>query len=301
MNPAMDKTAQVDTFRAGGLNRLFGLTQDAGGKGVNVSKMIASLGGRSIATGFLGGAAGQEIAARLQALGVETDFVETCQPTRTNLKIVSGDGVVTECNEPGALVQPEEEAALSQKLADYAKPGVTFVLAGSLPQGVGQDAYKKLTLALKARGASVCLDADGEVFRQALEAKPDFIKPNRFELMQYFGLDTPPEIEVCKSLCGRLIRQGIGFVALSLGPEGALFVTAGESLYAPGLSVPVRSTVGAGDSMAAALVYGFEAGMGLREAASLAVAASAGAVMTEGTSPPDRQTVDMLLERVGFA
>jgi len=144
----------------------------------------------------------------------------------------------------------------------------------------------------------VIIDADGEAFSEALAAKPDFIKPNKFELSQYFGVndDLPPEKYA--GLCGRLIERGIRTVALSMGKQGAVFAAREETLYAPGLSVRALSTVGAGDCMVGALACAFEKGLRLRDAAVLAMAASAGAVTTHGTKPPPKSLVDELMPLV---
>ncbi len=298
MNPALDKTAVIPALIPGGLNRLERVVLDAGGKGINVSKMIAALGGNSVATGFLGGGSGRELEAMLRLPGIEPDFITIAHTTRTNLKVLSGDCGVTEFNEPGATVTAGEIAALREKLLALAGPGVTFVFAGSLPRGAGAGIYGQLIGEVKAMGASAFLDADGEAFRLALEAGPDFIKPNKFELLQYFGEEGELSLQECAGLCRRFIESGVGLVALSMGGEGAMFVSKYEMLFSPALRVKVLSTVGAGDSMVAAFAYAFGKGMSLREAAALAMAASAGAVTTEGTKPPDRGTVDKLLKQV---
>ena len=301
MNPAIDKTVRSHSILAGGLNRVEDVVTDAGGKGINVSKMIAALGGTSVATGFLGGGAGIEIERVLKNLGVQTDFVAVKHPTRTNLKVLSDDFGVTEFNEPGASVSPSEMDTLCQKLYNHAKPGVIFVLAGSLPQGVDTDIYQKLTVSLKQKGALVFLDADSQALGRAVEASPDLIKPNKFELAGYFGKGSELSLKECATLCRELTARGVGIVALSMGAQGALFVTRGEMLYAPGLPVKALSTVGAGDSMVGAMAYALNMGnMDFRSAAKLAVAASAGAVTTRGTTPPSRETVNKLLELVTF-
>ncbi|MCL2580718.1 MAG: 1-phosphofructokinase family hexose kinase [Oscillospiraceae bacterium] len=300
MSPALDKTARVQTLRPGGLNRFTEVVTGAGGKGVNVSKMIAVLGGSSLATGFSGGGAGAEIERTLRGLGVQTDFVRTSHPTRTNLKVLSKDFGVTEFNEPGPVVSPGEMEALTEKLIGRAKPGAIFVLAGSLPQGADADTYRRLTGMLRRKGAAVFLDADGQAFGRALDASPDFIKPNKFELAQYFERGEDLSLSECAILCRTLTARGIGMVALSMGGQGALFVSREETLYAPGLPVKVRSTVGAGDCMVGGFAFAREAGMGFRDAAALAMAASAGAATTPDTTPPSREAVGDLLKLVTF-
>ncbi len=298
LNPSMDKTAETGALIPGGLNRLENIVLDAGGKGVNVSKMIAALGGESVATGFLGGGTGREMEAMLRLPSIEPDFIRIGHTTRTNLKVWSRECGITEFNEPGAIVTDEEMRALSAKLLGLAGLGVTFVFSGSLPRDVQPDIYGRLIAAVKAKGSKAFLDADGEAFRLALPAKPDFIKPNKFELLQYFGEAGEASLDECAALCRRLIERGVGMLALSMGAEGALFISREETLYAPGLSVVALSTVGAGDSMVGAFAYAMSGGMSFRDAAALAMAASAGAVTTEGTKPPDRKTVDALLKRV---
>ena len=298
MNPSIDKTAEIAELKPGGLNRLGNIIVDAGGKGINVSKMIKALGMESVATGFLGGNTGMEIENMLRLQDIKTDFINIKQTTRTNFKVLSPDYGITEFNEPGAEITAGEMSALREKLLAYAGPGTIFVFSGSLPRGAGGDAYFMLAKDVKAAGASVFIDADGEAFSEALAAKPDFIKPNKFELSQYFGVndDLPPEKYA--GLCGRLIERGIRTVALSMGKQGAVFAAREETLYAPGLSVRALSTVGAGDCMVGALACAFEKGLRLRDAAVLAMAASAGAVTTHGTKPPPKSLVDELMPLV---
>jgi 1-phosphofructokinase len=299
MNPALDKTAETDEIVAGGLNRLFNVVLDAGGKGINVSKMIAALGGSSIATGFLGGGTGAQLEQMLNMPGIEPDFIRIAFQTRTNLKVHSKESGITEFNEPGAELAPEDMPALKEKLLGRARPGSVFVFAGSLPRNAPADTYKQLILAVKAKGAAAFLDADGEAFRLALEAEPDFIKPNKYELLQYFGVAGEPSLMECAKLCRRLTGK-TGRAALSRGAEGAIFVSAEETLYAPGLKIRALSTVGAGDSMVGAFAYAAQKAMRFRDTAALAMAASAGACTTEGTKPPSRETVEALLKQVKF-
>jgi 1-phosphofructokinase len=301
LNPALDKTARLDALRPNALNRLQDVTLDAGGKGVNVSAMIRSLGGESIAVGFSGGAAGEELEALVAKKGLRADFVRIAALTRTNLKVIAGGGKLTEFNEPGPEILPAEWAELERKLSAYGIRGNIVALSGSLPAGLGADTYKRLSMMLRRAGAAVFLDADGEALKLALEAGPegipDYIKPNRYELLQYFGIpgDEGVTEAALVELCRALIDRGLKLAALSLGKDGALFVNAKGVWRAPAVPVEVRSTVGAGDSMTGALVYGFEHGLEPELCFALAMAASAGACATEGTNPPSRELVDKLL------
>jgi 1-phosphofructokinase len=303
LNPALDKTARVDALRVNALNRLRGLVLDAGGKGINVSAMIRVLGGESVAAGFSGGGAGDELEALVARKGLRADFVRIAAVTRTNLKVVDSGGALTEFNEPGPEILMSEWRELEQKLIRYGTKGNIVVLSGSLPAGLGKDTYKKLSTMLRGSGAAVFLDADGEALKRALESEPnevpDYIKPNRYELLQYFGIPDDERITETKlaELCRLLIDRGVKLAALSMGKDGAMFVNREGVWRSPAVPVEVRSTVGAGDSMTGALVYGFEQGLPEEQCFALAMAASAGACATEGTNPPSRELVDKLLSQ----
>lgn len=186
MNPAIDKTVDIGAFEHGGLNRIQRVVLDAGGKGINVSRTVKELGGTTIATGFLAGNSGAVIEKMLEEYGIQADFVHVGGETRTNIKVVEQDGTVTELNEPGPSVTPEQTEALLEKLEAYADSNTLFVLAGSIPQGIGKDIYRVITEKVHAKGAAVLVDADGALFARSLAAVPDIVKPNRVELEEYF-------------------------------------------------------------------------------------------------------------------
>lgn len=298
MNPAIDKTVEVETFVHGGLNRVKHIIVDAGGKGINVSKTIKALGGDSIATGFIGGTNGIAFANMLESDNVSAKFVQVGGETRINTKIAEVDGTVTELNEAGPEISEEEQKELEEQLMQYAMEGTWFVLSGSVPAGISKTIYGDIIQKLHEKGAKVFLDADGELFTQALAAKPDVIKPNRVELEKYIGADHSLTEEELLSVGKDLLEQGIETVIISLGHEGALFLTKEQSLKCPALSVPVHSTVGAGDALVAAFTYGMDKGEDFESCAKLGIATSAGAVSTDGTKPPTRQMVEELLQHV---
>lgn len=298
MNPAVDKTADLEGFEHGGLNRLKNVIADAGGKGINVSKTIKALGGKTIATGFLGGSGGTFIRQILSEQGIMADFVEIKNQIRTNLKVVEPNGFVTEFNEAGPVIASEELEALTAKLLSYANKEALFVLSGSIPNGLNPQIYKILIEQLKERGARVFLDADRELFLHGIEACPDIIKPNRHELEEYFHKDYRVDEEELITMGKHFIEKGIRMVVISLGQMGALYLTKDQVLRCRGLKVEAHSTVGAGDAMVAALAYGLNQGLPFEECVKLSIATSAGAVTTKGTKPPSRELVEELLSKV---
>ena len=188
----------------------------------------------------------------------------------------------------------ELDALLHDLLAEV-HAGDIVVLAGSLPKGAPQDTYRTWTAACKKAGARVFLDADGALLAEGIKAAPYLIKPNDDELSRLAGrkLET---IEELTAEGQKLLERGI-----SLGGRGALYLRKGSTIYAEGLRVPVGSTVGAGDSVVAALAYAEAQGLSEEEAVRLSTAAGAANVMCSGTQAAEREAVEALLPKVRFS
>nr|WP_302655969.1 1-phosphofructokinase [uncultured Agathobaculum sp.] len=298
LNPALDKTVEIPGMALDTVNRVTSMRTDPGGKGINVSKVIAKLGGESCAVGILGGESGRTLLAALEREGLRTHFRFVEGQTRTNLKIIDRAlHTNTDINEPGLTVSPADLDALLRDLLGMVREGDIVVLAGSLPQGAPQDTYRVWTAACREKGARVCLDADGVLLAEGLKAAPYLIKPNEDELSRLVGhrlTDTDELIAEGR----RLLKDGVTRVVISLGERGALYLRGNEVLYAEGLSVPVGSTVGAGDSVVAALAYADSLGMSDEDAVRLSTATGAANVMCSGTQPAEREAVEKLLPQV---
>lgn len=298
LNPALDKTVEIPGMALDTVNRVTSMRTDPGGKGINVSKVIAKLGGESCAVGILGGESGRTLLAALEREGLRTHFRFVEGQTRTNLKIIDRAlHTNTDINEPGLTVSPADLDALLRDLLGMVREGDIVVLAGSLPQGAPQDTYRVWTAACREKGARVCLDADGVLLAEGLKAAPYLIKPNEDELSRLVGhrlTDTDELIVEGR----RLLKGGVTRVVISLGERGALYLRGNEVLYAEGLSVPVGSTVGAGDSVVAALAYADSLGMSDEDAVRLSTATGAANVMCSGTQPAEREAVEKLLPQV---
>ena len=298
LNPALDKTVEIPGMALDTVNRVTSMRTDPGGKGINVSKVIAKLGGESCAVGILGGESGRTLLAALERERLRTHFRFVEGQTRTNLKIIDRAlHTNTDINEPGLTVSPADLDALLRDLLGMVREGDIVVLAGSLPQGAPQDTYRVWTAACREKGARVCLDADGVLLAEGLKAAPYLIKPNEDELSRLVGhrlTDTDELIAEGR----RLLKGGVTRVVISLGERGALYLRRNEVLYAEGLSVPVGSTVGAGDSVVAALAYADSLGMSDEDAVRLSTATGAANVMCSGTQPAEREAVEKLLPQV---
>lgn len=301
LNPALDKTVRISEMTIDRVNRISSMRTDPGGKGINVSKVIQKLGGHSIATGILGGSTGHRIQDALQSMEIESDFLFADGETRTNLKVV--DPVLhtnTDINEPGLTVSEELLQKLLESLSKKLTSKDIVVLSGSLPKGAPRDTYKTWGMACRKTGAKVILDADGELLAAGLEASPYLIKPNNHEISRLLGKELVTPQELCSAARSLMKQYSIEKAVVSMGSAGALYVTRDRTLYAEGLKVTVGSTVGAGDSVVAALAFAEERGLTLEETVRLSTATSAANVMSSGTQAAEYDLIQSLLPLVVF-
>lgn len=298
LNPALDKTVVIPHFQIDAVNRIQTLRLDPGGKGINVSKVIRKMGGISRATALLGGSTGQMIQKMLENEGIEVDCIPVLGQTRTNLKIIDPDGRTnTDINESGAPLTPEQTETAFRHFMEQLQQEDLAVLAGSVPAGTPHDIYAQYIRACREHGVKVFLDADGALFAEGVQAAPYLIKPNQDELSRFVGAPLT-SLEEIRNAAHSLLELGIVKVVVSMGGQGALYVTRETCLYAPALSVPVGSTVGAGDSVVAALALAEERGLTPEQTLALATATGAANVMCSGTQAADRTQVESLLPQV---
>ncbi len=298
LNPAVDRTIVVDGLTVGGLNRVRSSRQEGGGKGINVSRALAAMGERSQAMGLFGGAPGQLIVDGLPELVQARPTWLPTGETRTNIKIVDEEsGQTTECNEAGPAIAAEVLALLQESVLGELRPRDYLVLAGSLPPGVPEDIYQRLMTAAKERDVCCVLDASGPSLAAGLQAQPDVIKPNQAEAAALLNQPLDGR-DAQRRAVRRLLDQGPRIVVLSLGGNGAL-LGRGQELVWTKLSVKtVRSTVGCGDTMVAAVVYGLQRGWDLLQIGRFAAAAAGGAATLDGTAFPCLEVIQELEREV---
>jgi 1-phosphofructokinase len=300
LNPAVDKTIEIDNFSVGNVNRISSSRLDAGGKGINVSKVIQSLGGESRAVGILAGKNGEFISEYLDSIKIDNDFVFIDGETRINTKVVDKiKHTNTDINEIGPLVSAENLDKVCSKFYETAQKDSILILSGSIPKNVDKSIYKMWIEKAKLKGLKTILDADGELFKQGIEAGPYLVKPNINELEGLFNkkIDTTEEaIKAAKEL----LNYGIEIVVVSLGADGALFVKKDLVILASGITVEVKSTVGAGDSMVAALALSMDKGYDFEKAVKLSVACGTASVMTSGTQAANLSSIMELEKLVEF-
>ena len=301
LNPAMDKTVVITSLTLDAVNRIEEMRTDPGGKGINVSKVISKLNGKSIAAGILGGSTGRAIENALKELGLETMFKFADGETRTNMKII--DPVKhenTDINEPGVIVSQEILEELRDAITEKLGKGDLVVISGSMPKGAPADTYYHWIKHFRENGARVFLDADGELFKTGIKASPYLIKPNNHELSQFAGRELKTTKELAEVARQMMSEYGIEKIVISMGGDGALYLTKEECVYAEGLKVPVGSTVGAGDSVVAALAYAEEQGLNLEDTVRLSTATGAANVMCSGTQAAEYEVIESLIPKVKY-
>lgn len=247
LNPAIDYVIRLERVETGSVNRMDSDDKYAGGKGINVSRVLKRLGYDNTATGFLGGFTGQFIKDGLLAEGIQTNFVAVDQDTRINVKIKADQE--TEINGLGPVVTDAQLAELEAILAGLTEED-TVVFAGSAPASLGNQVYNRLIPVAKKAGAEVVCDFEGQTLLDSLAHQPLLVKPNNHELEAIFGVTLNGLADVEK-YARQILAKGAKNVIISMAGDGALLVTPEAAYFARPIKGTVKNSVGAGDSMVA--------------------------------------------------
>ena len=293
LNTAIDKTLSVPNFRLGRRHRTVEQTTMPGGKGVNVARVLKTLGAPVIATGLAGGATGTRIVDQLTQLSVLSDFVRIGEESRTNTAVIDPTtGEQTEINERGPKVTPREVELFMDKLLYLAKGATVCVFAGSLPRDVDTDIYAHLIRELRRLNVTTVVDTDGDPLRRAVRAEPDIISPNVLEAEELVGHefnDDEDRTYAVREMCELGAREAImtmtdGVFARMLPHEGA----AEPSVYrvrVRGGAIEPRATVGSGDAFLAGFVAARYQGKPMEESLAFGVACGAESTAASGRRP----------------
>ena len=279
LNPAIDQTVTISDFNLGSVNRVESVCENPGGKGVNVASKLADYGINVATTGFLGHENTVSFEALFKRKNIGDHFVRIVGQTRVGIKISDPvRGETTDINFPGIAPQPHELAVLHEQLDEVAAlDKLWIVLAGSVPPGIDPGIYRELIERFRSCGHKVVLDTSGEPLRLALEAAPHIMKPNIHELEDLLGLELTTRESIVDA-ARQFIARSTALVVVSMGAEGALFVTAKEAIFARPPNIAVRSTVGAGDAMVAGIIVGRLRDLPLADCGRLATAFSINAL-----------------------
>jgi len=295
VNPTIDKSTRIDLVAPNRKLRCARPVREPGGGGINVSRAIHRLGGTSDLLYLGGGPLGDMLEKLLDEDGLSQVRVPTQGWTRENLMIYEERGDQQfRFGMPGPEVLESEWRRCLEVLAGL-DPTPDFVVAsGSLPPGVPEDFYGRVGRTVQDMGARLIVDTSGAALHHAVDAGAFLLKPNIRELQDLVGEELGGEAEQ-KEAARRVIDKGrASVIVLSLGRAGALVITADGSEFVRTPSVPIRSKVGAGDSMVAGMVLGLARDMALMDAVRFGVAAGAAAVMTDGTELCRREDAERI-------
>ena len=298
LNPSLDKTVTVDKLVLEEANRWTSMRRDPGGKGINVSRVVHELRGKTIAYGFIGGIDGEILKQLLAKQGVPFDFTSIKGEIRSNLIITNlGNKSQTRIDAPGPQILKSELGSLIGKLTHLEPKPNYLVLAGSVPPGVPDEIYKTLIDMANAQGIKTVLDSDEKWLKEGIKAKPKVIKPNVYEAGELLGTKLRDETAIIGAV-KKLLAKGVEIVVISRAKDGMIVSDGNKMLKVTPPKVQVRSTVGAGDSAIAGLVLSLTRGDDIEEASRLAVAAGTAASLTPGTELCRRHDVERLLPLV---
>jgi 1-phosphofructokinase family hexose kinase len=298
LNPAVDRELTIDEFAFDTVLRAREARVDCGGKGFNVSRMLASLGTRSVVLGFAGGKSGELLAEMLVELDIATAFTWIDGETRTNVSIVTEQhDRYLKVNESGPAISAADQRELLAQVEQLVQPGDWWVLAGSLPPGVPHTIYAQLVALIQSRGGQAILDTSGAALVQGCGERPFLIKPNDSEASSLSGLpiNSPQDAVAAAQKIQQLGPQN---VIISLGKAGAIFYDGQAAWLAESPVIEEHNPIGAGDSMVGGLVYGLSQGTPVAEALAWGIACGAATASLAGTAVGSADLVQSLLAQV---
>lgn len=257
LNPSVDIAYQLDTFHLDTVNRVENVQKTAGGKGLNVTRVLKQIGEDVVATGFIGGEIGSYVKKQLTRNDIKNSFVEIGNETRNCIAVLH-DGKQTEILEQGPTIQEHEALNFIEHLEIILNNVDVVVISGSLPKGLANNYYVKIIELCKKCGVAVVLDCSGKALKNVLESqqKPTVIKPNTEELSQLIGKEVTDDIQELKSVLSGQLFQGIDWIVVSLGAKGA-FAKHKDKFYRVKIpKIKVVNPVGSGDSTVAGIAAG---------------------------------------------
>ncbi len=299
MNPAVDISAGVMQLVAGKKLRCSTPTYEAGGGGINVASVIHELGGKATAVYAAGGATGKMLQNLLAGKDITQEYIEIEGRTREDISVLEeATQQLYRFVMPGPEMKQEEQIRCLEKLRSFQPPPKYLVISGSLPPGASSEFYRQVVREMKPQGTKIILDTKAETLKEVAREGVFLLKPNMNELKELADGNLNEERDQ-EQISRNLVEKGKAeVVVVSLGAAGVLVVSEklSERVRAP--SVPIRSRVGAGDSMVGAITLALSRGHSLRDAVYYGIAAGSAAVMTPGTELCRREDVERLFSRL---
>lgn len=298
LNASIDKAYFMENaIENGTVMRVGAVRNTAGGKGLNVARAVKACGEAVKATGMAGGYNGRYLLSLLDQDGVSHDFVEIQGETRSCINILDPQYSSTEYLEPGCQVTAQEELSFLERFPAIIAESQVVTISGSIPGGMQKDVYCRMILQAKAMGKQVILDTSGELLEQGMKALPTMIKPNQDELALLCRrrIESREEIVRCAV---QLHKQGIPYIVISLGSDGALLVCDQGVIHGRPPKVQAVNTVGCGDSMVGAFAVALQRGYEPEELLRYGVAVATANALSPGTGDVKAGVCEKLLDQV---
>ena len=296
LNVSIDKAYKIKgSVESGKVIRVLECNNTAGGKGLNVSRVISICGEEVLATGFVGGHCGALVEELLENDNKKNQFTHVNSETRSCINILDENNISTEFLEKGSYVNKNEIDKFIEDFNKIIDNSNIITISGSVPQGVPTDIYATLIKMIKAKNKKVILDASGDLLKEGIKALPTMIKPNSEEMENLLGISINNREEVIKSAI-KLYESGIELVVVSLGGDGALLVCEEGVYHGKPPKIKVVNTVGCGDSMVAAFSVAMERGYSNTDSLKYAVSISAANAMTFSTGNFNSKDADSIFE-----
>lgn len=298
LNASIDKAYHMkEKIQNGTVMRVASTRNSAGGKGLNVARVVYLCGEDVLATGLVGGYNGQYLEALLDQDGIAHDFEHIKGETRSCINILDPEWGSTEYLEAGCEVTPEEEASFLAHFETIVQKSEIIAISGSAPQGVAKNIYAQMIASAKEAGKIVILDTSGVFLQQGIKACPTMVKPNQEELEAFFQT-TIQTVEDLVFYAKKLYEMGIAYVVISLGGDGALMVCEDGIFQGIPPKVDVVNTVGCGDSMVGAFAVALSRKYDAQKALKYAVASATANAMSSETGSFERAVSQKLMEEV---
>jgi 6-phosphofructokinase 2 len=296
LNPSLDRTIEVEELMYDDVNRIVEETKSAGGRGLDVSRVVKELGGQSVALGFVGGYDGLELEGNLVNEGVLCSFTRVNDETKTNIIFYQRKKKLqTLLSKRGPKLLPLEVAAFFDKIKEIPM-GSWVVISGSVPDGINENFFAQLIITLRERGVKVLLDSDGDLLKNGVKAGPYLIKPNIHEFSRLVGRNVAEVDEIVEQSMPFL--ENIEYVVVSMGARGVVGVSRNGAYHATPPKVKVRSSVGAGDSLVGGIVFVLSQGGSFEEALVTGVACGTASTLNPGKILCKREDVVIIREDV---
>ena len=298
LNVSIDRRYEVAENRPYAVNRVQSCTYSAGGKGLNVARVLHALGEPVLAGGIVGGYSGRYIMRRLDEEGIAHQFTQAAGESRSCINILDlATGKQTEYLEPGMCVSEEEYAAFLKDFDTILEKCNVLTISGSLPKGLNSKTYADLIKRASQSGCKVLLDASGAALANAIDSNPYYIKPNEDEIKGLVGCDASSEEEIAQAAL-QLHKNGISYVVVSMGSRGALAACNEGIIRGVPPRIQAVNTVGCGDSMTAAFAAAASHDMSPKDAMKFAIGVSAASALSPDTGGLDKEVFEQLLPQV---